>query len=195
VNSITQIINIETKLKDSPKRKALLGMMADIRGTTARSLANIRAYLLSGDKEFKDKFDVMWAKNITRFGDLTANKGSLTPAQQALFEEFSDTRTTFAPLPQKMFEVRSGVEWNVANLWLGTKAAPIAFAIKAELNAMAANQKKLLQSDMDLSKQLNDDLTSTLWALLFVALALSGFLGFTITRGITRPISELVLLA
>jgi len=190
MGSITKIINIEAKLEATPKRKALIGMMAAIRGTTARSLANIRAYLLSGDEKFKGKFDVMWTTNIKRFGDLTANKGDLNAAQQALFKEFSDARTAFAPMPPEMFEIRGGVEWNVANRWLGTKAAPTAFAIKVELDAMAANQKKLLQSDMDLSRQLNDDLTSTLWTLLFVAVAISGFLGFAITRSVTGPLAQ-----
>jgi methyl-accepting chemotaxis protein len=64
LTNITKIINIEATLPATPERKALLGMMADIRGTTARSLANIRAYLLSGDQVFKDRFDGMWTKNI-----------------------------------------------------------------------------------------------------------------------------------
>jgi chromosome segregation ATPase len=54
VNTITKIINIEAKQAATPKRKALLGMMADIRGTTARSLAVIRAYLLSGNSKFNE---------------------------------------------------------------------------------------------------------------------------------------------
>lgn len=168
-------------------------MMADIRGTTARSLANIRAYLLSGDEKFKGKFDVMWTKNIKRFGDLTSNKGSLGPKQQALFKEFSDARTAFLPLPPKMFEIRAGDEWNIANRWLGTKAAPTAFAIKVELDAMAANQKKLLQADMSLSKELNENLNTTLWILLIVAVVISGVLGFTITRSVTGPLKQVAL--
>ncbi|MEK9627969.1 MAG: MCP four helix bundle domain-containing protein [Nitrospinota bacterium] len=106
VTTITKIINIEGTLEATPKRKALLGMMADIRGTTARSLANIRAYLLSGNQKFKDSFDVMWAKNIRRFGDLTENKNLLNPEQSRLFQEFTDARSAFAPLPEKMFSIR-----------------------------------------------------------------------------------------
>ncbi|MBT3184761.1 MAG: HAMP domain-containing protein [Nitrospina sp.] len=190
VGNITKIINIEATLEATPKRKALLGMMADVRGTTARALASIRAYLLSGDAKFKDSFDVMWTKNIKRFGDLTASKGDLTPKQQALFKEFSEARTAFLPMPPKMFEIRAGNEWNMANRWLGTKAAPTAFAIKQQLDAMAANQKKLLANDMSLSKELNEDLNSTLWTLLFVAVGISGFLGFTITRSVTGPLTQ-----
>lgn len=88
VSEITKIINMEAKLEATPQRKALLGMMADIRGTTARSLASIRAFLLTGDKKFHDAFNVMWTKNIKRFGDLSKNAHLLSPAQKASLKSF-----------------------------------------------------------------------------------------------------------
>ena len=195
MDHITQIIDLEAKLEATPRRKAMLGMMADIRGTTASSLANIRAYLLSGDRKFKDKFDVMWTKNIKRFGDLTAKSRYLTPKQQALFREFTDKRAAFTHFPQQMFEIRSGSEWNLANSWLKIKAAPTAFLIKEQLADMNTNQNKLLQADLHLSEELIENLNKTLWVLLFVAVVISGVLGFVITRSITDPISQLILLA
>ena len=47
VSAITKIINPEAKQAATPERKSLLGMMDDVRGTTARSLASIRAFLIS----------------------------------------------------------------------------------------------------------------------------------------------------
>jgi len=79
VNEITKIIPLERDQPATPKRKALLGMMADTRGTTARGLANIRAFLLTGNQKFHDLFNVMWKKNDIRFGDLKANKHLLRP--------------------------------------------------------------------------------------------------------------------
>jgi methyl-accepting chemotaxis protein len=176
-------------LPATPERKALLGMMADIRGTTARSLANIRAYLLSGNSIFKDRFDGMWTKNIKRFGDLTAKKHLLSPKQQKLFTEFTEARTLFAPLPPKMFEIRGGNGWNVANKWLGTKAAPTAFAIKTELNKMKASQTKLLESDLIKSDQLGNDLQQLLWTLLIIGLVSGGIIAYLIVNAITKPLS------
>jgi methyl-accepting chemotaxis protein len=188
LGNITKIINIEAKLPATPERKALLGMMADIRGTTARSLANIRAYLLSGNSVFKDRFDTMWTKNIKRFGDLTAQKSLLNAEQKNLFEEFSDARSVFAPLPPKMFKIRGGNAWNVANKWLGTKAAPTAFAIKTELNKMRVSQHKLLENDLIKSDQLGEELQSLLWTLLIVGLAIGGIFAYTIVNAITKPL-------
>ncbi len=190
ITSITKIINIEGTLEGTPKRKVLLGMMADIRGTTARSIANIRAYLLSGDSQFKDAFDVMWQKNNRRFGDLTANKSLLTPEQTRLFEEFSKAREAFAPLPEKMFSIRGSEEWNVANTWLGTKAAPTAFAIKKQLDAMTENQKQLLAKDMLSSKHRSEDLVRNLWIFLIIGMALTWFFAKVIVKAVKKPIED-----
>ena len=191
VKNITKIINIEATLAATSERKALLGMMADVRGTTARGLANIRAYLLSGNEKFKDGFDVMWKKNIKRFGDLTKNRSLLNAKQLSLFQEFTKARTVFAPLPPKMFEIRGGDSWNLSNKWLGTKAAPTAFAIKEELSGMIASQQSLLETDMTKTKQLSANLNLVLWGLLVVGALICGALGWFITRSISKPI-ELV---
>lgn len=188
LGNITKIINIEGKLPATPERKALLGMMADIRGTTARSLANIRAYLLSGNQTFKDKFDVMWAKNIKRFGDLTNNRNLLNAEQKKLFKEFTKARISFAPLPPRMFEIRGGDSWNVANKWLGTKAAPTAFAIKTELDKMKVSQQKLLDNDLEKSEQLGSELNQLLWVLMAVGLGVGIVIAYFIINTITKPL-------
>ena len=192
VSNITKIINIEATLEASPKRKEMLGMMADIRGTTARSLANIRAFLLSGDKVFKDRFDVMWAKNIIRFGDLKRNQQFLNPEQRRLFDEFDKAREVFKPLPPKMFAIRGGKAWNMANLWLGTKAAPTAGKIVTILKAMGKNQKQLLQDDSVLAKGKSDNLILLLYVLLGAGVILSFAIGWFITRMIVRSISTVI---
>ncbi|MCH7820160.1 MAG: MCP four helix bundle domain-containing protein, partial [Candidatus Marinimicrobia bacterium] len=76
--TITEIIDEELTLEATPERKALLGMMADVRGTLGLSLANIRAYILTGDDQFQDKFNVLWTKNSRRFQNLTDNYPFLT---------------------------------------------------------------------------------------------------------------------
>lgn len=191
VDRITKIINIEMTLPANARRKAVLGMMADVRGTTARSLANIRAFLLSGNDVFKERFNVMWTKNIKRFGDLTRNRRLLNAQQKRYFDEFSAARKIFAPLPEKMFVIRGSKEWNLANTWLGTKAAPTAGKIMGLLNGMVANQAALLKDDSKLATETTDTLLTVQWVLLAVGVLFSLFLGFVVTRNISKLISAL----
>ena len=173
VSNITKMIDIELKQPSTTQRKALLGMMADVRGTTGLALANIRAYLLSGDIKFKTIFDKFWVKNTKRFNDLNNNSSLLTAQQKITFDKFSNARKVFNPLPSKMFKIRGSKQWNVANLWLGTKAAPTAFKIKKELDAMIKDQKSLMVNDIKAAKKASTNLITLEWTFLIIGVILS----------------------
>ena len=192
VSNITKLIDLEAGQAATADRKALLGMMADVRGTTGLALANIRAYLLSGNEKFKTKFDKLWAKNIRRFGDLSDNAVLLSPEQAAAFAAFSSARKEFSPLPPKMFEIRGGKEWNLANRWLGTKAAPTAGAIMAELNGMVVNQQQLMAADASTAKDLSAFLATLEWILLAAGVGISVVVAFFIIRSITGPLKKVI---
>ena len=190
--NITKMINVELTLPATAERKAILGMMADVRGTTGLALANIRAFLLTGDKKFQRLFEGFWVKNTRRFGDLENNSRLLTSEQNKAFDAFKSARRIFNPLPTKMFEIRGGEEWNLANLWLGTKAAPTAFAIKNELDAMIENQQQLMKTDIAEAKKEEAFLHSVEWTLLFGGIIFATLIATLITRSITRPINRVI---
>ena len=192
-STITQMIDEESKLPATRDRKNLLGIMADVRGTTGLGLANIRAYLLSGDKKFADKFTLLWEKNSLRYADLVKNRSMLNGAQKTALNKFSIARDIFDSLPAVMFEKRGSLDWNLANRWLGTKAAPTAFKIKEDLDAMVVNQRGLMDQDMTSAKELTASLTSSLWILLIGGLVAATCIGFVITRIITTPLRESVI--
>ena len=189
VSEITNIIDMEGKLAATPKRKALLGMMADVRGTTGLALANIRAFLLTGDDKFQKTFDKFWAKNIKRFGDLSNNVDLLSNAQRVSFDKFSKARAEFKDLPHKMFAIRSGKEWNLANYWLGTKAAPQAGKILKTLNEMVTNQNQLAVDDIALASETGRTLKSFMLMLGVIAVVIAIGVAFFVVRMITKPVT------
>jgi methyl-accepting chemotaxis protein len=192
VSNITKMIDLEAVQAATADRKALLGMMADVRGTTGLALANIRAYLLSGNEKFKKKFDKLWAKNIRRFGDLSDNSFLLTNEQTTAFNAFSGARESFKSLPPKMFEIRGSKAWNLANLWLGTKAAPTAGAIMEQLEGMVANQQQLMDADAKTAKGLSAFLMTLEWILLAAGVGISILVAFLIVRSITGPLKNVI---
>ena len=192
VSNITMMIDLEADQAATADRKALLGMMADVRGTTGLALANIRAYLLSGNEKFKNKFDKLWAKNIRRFGDLTDNAFLLTNEQTVAFKAFSSAREEFSPLPPKMFEIRGSNAWNLSNLWLGTKAAPTAGAIMEQLEGMVANQQQLMAADANTAKSLSSFLMTLEWILLAAGIGISILVSYLIVRSITGPLKNVI---
>jgi len=192
VSNITKMIDIELTQPSPPERKNLLGIMADVRGTTGLSLANIRAYLLTGDIKFINKFNTLWEKNERRYNDLLNNQPLLTQSQKEAFSEFNKARKIFTRLPSMMFELRGSKDWNKANFWLSTKAAPVAFKVKQDLEAMFSNQQELMNTDMFKAKQMIGSLNQFLWILLGIGLTLSTVISLTIIRMVTKPIAKTV---
>jgi len=199
VTEITKMINIEATLPATPERKALLGMMADVRGTTARGLANIRAFLLTGDQVFHDRFNTMWTKNGKRFADLKNNFNLLTPAQQASFRKFEAARKIFLPLPPQMFDIRGSKKWNMANFLLVTEAAPRAGKLLNTLlgakqddgnraGGMVLNQKNLLIKDAAGAQDKISFLTILEWILLAVGIAIAVVVALVTARSIVPPV-------
>ncbi len=190
VSAITEMIDAELKLEASPERKELLGIMADVRGSMGLALANIRAFLLSGNPKFEKLFEKMWNKNSVRYSVLTTKVDLLTPEQQAAFARLQEARKLFSPLPPKMLEIRGGKGWNVANMWLGTKAAPTAFRIKQGLDSMLNSQSNLLSKDMAITKADSKHFNMALWISLILGTALSIFVAWSITTLVLRKLTR-----
>lgn len=194
---ITALIDLEAQMPATAERKRLLGIMADVRGTLGLGLANIRAFLLTGDEAFKDKFEQLWAKNERRFQDLKKASGLLGSKQSAAFEEFVAQRAEFNPLPAQMFAMRGSEKWNMANYLLVKEAAPRAVTLLQILvgvdgkGGMVANQQNLLSEDVGYSLSRSDELMTSLWVLLVVGLAMGVGIVLVVAGSITKPVSAM----
>lgn len=186
---ITKLIDIELGLTASIQRKALLGMMADIRGSLGLALANIRGYLLSGDQHYRDSFEQLWHKNQRRFSDLKKQQALLNIEQKKSLLIFSQAMIIFVPLPEKMLDYRAQDNWNLANYWLENKAAPLGFKIKIILNEMAINQKVLLKNDANILLETSDSAISMAWLLLFFGIFIATSFAIIIIRSIIPPLN------
>lgn len=186
---VTRLIDIELGLDASTERKALLGMMADVRGSLGLALANIRGYLLSGEEHYRYAYEKLWQKNQRRFSDLQQQQTLLNDEQKKALLTFSKAMDVFSPLPEKMLDARSKDNWNVANHWLATKAAPLGFEIKVILNEMAINQKTLLETDASILLDTSDNAISVAWTLLFIGIIAATCLSIIIIRSIIPPLN------
>ncbi len=124
--AITAMIDLEKSMPATPERKALLGIMADVRGSFGLALANLRAYLLTGDAGYRQAFETFWQKNERHFADLSRSGYLLNAEQRQAFARLEEARAAFAPLPARMFEIRGSDQWNMANYMLRREAMPAA---------------------------------------------------------------------
>ena len=190
--AVTTLINEEDSMPATPQRKRLLKLLADSRGSFAIGLANIRAYLLSGDNRFADNFRAKWKINEARFKQISKMSNLFNATQNQAWKRYKTMRAEFAPLPPKMFKLRAGKDWNLANYWLGTRAAPKAGAIMNILERMRNSQDNLAATDKE---QLESEMTSMYTVMTvgtLIALALGAAIAIYISRMIAVPLREVM---
>jgi methyl-accepting chemotaxis protein len=190
--AITRLIDLELTQKADAQRKALLGMMADVRGSGALSLAALEGFLDTGDTEKEAQFAANLEKNTRRFNDLKANANLLSPEQRSAFESLSKSRAALLPLQEQMIQIRKGKEWNLANAWLAERAAPTAKKIVAILDEMVISQNEHLKEDSAKAQAMANSLMVIEWILLAVGVGLALAVGILLTRMITRPLNRVI---
>ena len=192
LGAVSAIIDEEATLSATPERKKLLKLLADSRGSFAIGLANIRAYLLSGDNKFADNFHAKWKVNETRFNQISSMTGLFNSTQSNAWKTYKNMRAEFAPLPPKMFALRSGKDWNLANYWLGSKAAPKAGAIMKILKEMRVSQDQLAIHDEEALESETTSMKTVMIIGALIALAVGVFISLFISRMITVPLNAVV---
>lgn len=189
---ITRMIDLEMQEVATSERKVLFGAMADVRGTLGLGFSALQVYLLSGREKSREEFKAYWARNGQRFKDLEANSTLLTYQQKESFNRFSAARDAFNRLLEKMFTIREGTEWNLANAWLGTRAAPTAAVIEEILEELITDQENLMTTDAQLAIAQNSQLKRIEYVLLGLGTVISILLGIFITRSVTKPIHRAI---
>ncbi len=190
--AITALIDEEAGLSATPERKKLLKLLADCRGSFAIGLANIRAYLLSGNPRFVDNFHAKWNVHEARLKQISTMTRLFNTKQAGAWNTYKTTLAAFAPLPDKMFQLRAAKDWNRANHWLGIKAAPKADAIMKILKEMRASQDNLAIMDKEKLKSDTISMETTMIIGTLLALAIGVFIAVFISRMITLPLKEVV---
>ena len=195
VDTLSNMIRLGIEDNQSPKNKRLVELLANIETTISLALERADEFLLSGKEEFKKESLENWRKNSDYMQELKKNLKSFNKEQLKNIEFLQAKVDEFGPLLEEIIRIRSGEKWNLANYWLKTEAAPVAFRIKELLNDMTLVQEKLLENDVQEISSKTHYLIVLLVALFFSAALISGVLAANIARSISEPILEACHLA
>jgi len=195
VVTISEMIRTGMKDNKNSKDKQLIEALGNIETTTSLALERADEFLLSGNPEFKKESLDNWKKNIAYMSVLKKYKNNFNKEQIKNFESLQVKLNQFGPLLEQIIRIRSGAEWNLANHWVKTDAAPVAFRIKELLQEMTSVQEELLESDVAEISRKTHFLVVLLVALFFSAALISSALGANITSSISKPILDVCNLA
>ncbi|NWG23284.1 MAG: MCP four helix bundle domain-containing protein [Pseudorhodoplanes sp.] len=198
-SAITRMIDEEERLEATPERKRLLKAMADTRGNLASAIAQLRMFLLTGDKSNKDEFQRFWGIFERAAAAVDAAKALLNPSQRAAFDEFLKARDAFNPLPARVIALRESPQWNAPVYLLATEAAPRAGKILDILEGakggdgersggMKDSQIKLFENESAEAVSGMTFLRNVSWALLAIGLGLAVGAAWLTIRSLVPPI-------
>lgn len=203
-DNISKMIDLEVAHHDTLQgdRFQLLSILAGVRGSLGLMLADIRAYILTGQEEFKEAYNLQRVQNDLYFEQLSNSIALLSPEQKQAFAVFQKNRQEFMSFPSQMFEIRASDQWNMPTYLLINEAAPLALQLTGLLEGnslsngnveegLVENQQKLLDQDLLNNIQLIDDLDSIQWTLLFVSLFLGASAAILLERSISVPITKM----
>ena len=195
VATVSQMIKQNMKGKITPQNKRLVEILANIETTTSLALERADEFLLSGKQEFKKESLENWGKSSASMEALTEHENNFSKEQLKNFESLQGELNQFEPLLKEIIRIRSGEDWNRANYWVKTEAAPLAFRIKELLNEMTEVQEQLLENDVETISSRTHYLIVLLVALFITVALISGLLAANITRSISEPILDVCKLA
>lgn len=188
---LTEIIDIEGENEDE-ERKELLKILSDSRGSFAISVGSLRAYLITGENTFKDRFDENWLINTDSYIAIDDEIDMLTQEQLELWQKYEGLREQFAPVSIKMFEARLSAQWNVANYKLEKEVEPnmlkVSLLLEQVSKMLLAQEKK---EEAKLEKAIDTVSFSTQLASLFAILA-GVIIALWISRSIAQSMEALV---
>ncbi|WP_245452428.1 methyl-accepting chemotaxis protein [Bradyrhizobium forestalis] len=198
-SEITKMIDQEEAQEAAPERKKLLKAMADTRGNFAAAMAQLRMYLLSGEKTDNEKFVRPWEAFEKGYTGVNARKDLLTASQQASFDKIARAKGELAPLPERIFALRESPDWNAPVHLLVTEAAPRAARILDLLDGpkgidgtrsggIKSNQKRMLAEETRGVQDSISLLKLVLWSLLAAGVGLGGTIALFTSRSIAAPI-------
>ncbi|MGE4280862.1 MAG: methyl-accepting chemotaxis protein [Magnetospirillum sp.] len=124
LEQITAILSDELELPATPERKRLFGIMGDIRSGIAVSMANVRAYLLAGDRQFSDQFQGVWPWVRDQMQALHNQSAALNTDQRRSLTALIDTAAQFDQESRTMFAIRDSEKWNMAQYLQRTEIVP-----------------------------------------------------------------------
>lgn len=191
IANLARATDLELSRQATPKRKALLLELSNLEVTFTLILSNIEAYLLSGEDKYKERYNSLILTNTERLKDLDSKIALLNEKQKAYFQEFETERKRFKELSDEMIKIREGPEWNKANFYLSSKAAPIAEKIKNRLEQMLISEKQILIIDEQMAEYKIWVLKILLAALFILGVFISAVIGTSIAKGISEPVKNL----
>ncbi|MCW8998617.1 MAG: ATP-binding protein, partial [Kangiellaceae bacterium] len=159
------------------------------------SLNDIRAYLITNNKDFHKSFEQNWKKNQKALDNVLKEKEKLSDSHLSLLNRIKQVRQVFIEFPDQMFVFREGANWDVAKLRMDKWVAPLEDKIKHTIAAIVELQTSDMESSFFWIEEEFNSLIIVGVFLLFTSIFICILLVLLTIKIIIGPIKKVVNMA
>lgn len=190
-NSLTHLIDLERHRETNASHGELPFILAHAQGSANNAAANLRDYLLTGENRYHQAWSEEWMRNQTRSQELLLLDFLMSEEQQQIFETYLNARQQFSLLAGKLLELRGRPDWNIANHWMATRAAPVIAQLTPLLHGLVKQQTDFLHSTIAAIQNNSRELTWT--ACLLISIAFCFTIGFShqVILSVVNPLTQI----
>lgn len=188
---LRKMLDEEQGPETRPLLERRLAELAAAEAHLASTIASLRAYLVSGDAFFETRFDgeaAAFAESLDRL----AKHDPWTADQQRALSATLEQRTPLIDAARHLLDARNGADSNLAAHWIGTKAAPLAQSIRAQLREFRAGLAQQLDRDIAAARADRQQMNVLFVAALAGGALLAAGVAMLMSRRFARNVRALV---
>jgi len=194
-NLITQLIEVEAARLPEQQSFDVLKQMADFRASLATSISGIRIYLLSSNESYRIQFQEQWQQNIIALNRLKNLELLLSNEQLQILSEIESYHQVYAPLPQKLIELRASDDWNISQKMLNGIVAQQDNEVRRLIDEIYLINYQHMMNNMKEIEHSQNSAYSISIASLLVGIVFGLAMTLFLTRMITTPIEQVLKIA
>lgn len=146
--SVNDLSRDQRRREPTAANLRLLGAIGDYQSSFLGVVVGLRGYVTTGRDSFKFEYTSNATINETAWADLLRLRRGMTTSQASDLETLAAAREGFGPLPGKMIAIVESPNARADLALFRAEGVPRADALVAILDAMADNERTLLEADL-----------------------------------------------
>ncbi|MFQ1955326.1 methyl-accepting chemotaxis protein [Aeromonas veronii] len=176
----------------SGDRRMLLKQVGDAYNSLANSLSALRDFLISGDPEYRSKYQDYYQFHQQRVAEVKQQAALFTDTQQSLWQLFEEMATPFSELVGQVIEKRQAPDWDQANYLMATDIEPMQSSLSEQLVQQVGKTRAEVEQISAQMTGAGRAINQTLLLATGSAIVLGMVVAWLFSRRLTRDIACLV---
>ncbi|QWL64797.1 methyl-accepting chemotaxis protein [Aeromonas jandaei] len=179
----------------SGDRRMLLKQVGDAYNSLANALSALRDFLISGDPEYRSKYEDYYKFHQQRVAELKQQSSLFSETERSLWQLFEEMGTPFSELVGQVISKRQAPDWDQANYLMAKEIEPMQEILYERLAKQVGETRSKVTAISGEMTQAGHSITRTLLLATGSSIVLGMLVAWLFSRRLTRDIASLVVRA